>query len=237
MCTFDLSRYTQLTHVDIWGHHASTHEMKLPAGNTVMLQCLQLLGVPYDNYQLCNLRDATRLTCLEFRDMYPGRFDGYVWPDVMPALKVLIADCIPLAPPQELCGYTNLRLLDLRCFYMVPETNRKTLRRLPDCFVHMTKLKKLEILSIQDSLDYFPEVVLRLKHLCVVNLCDNRFERTGLSAEIMQFTEFSALTRLDFRLSLEPQRPQWRSTDFVTSSSTRQLAKLDSLIGLGVLDY
>lgn len=111
----------------------------------------------------------------------------------MPHLKAIKTDSMLGLPPQQLVNYSNLRHLDISCHRM-----RHELFVLPTWCPHFTQLDALR-LSVPSGFPEFPVCLLQLRQLSVLDLVYISVHHNVLPVEILQFSEFTALTVLDMR--------------------------------------
>ena len=220
----DVSSCTQLTSLAIsWEGNPPKHVL-LPAGSNVQLRHLLVSAVHF--YGNCGdiqtLQDSTQLTCIEFLHTYPPNFDQVGWPISMPRLNTIKADMVPGLPPQQMINYSRLRHLDI---------SLSGDRYVPNWFSQLTQLETLT-LKAAHGMTTFPMCVLRLTQLSSLDLKFNGMERIKLPDEIVQFSEFTALTRLHLRVI-----PVAFGQQGYDHMALHQLNGLSSLLSPGVLCY
>lgn len=197
---YDFTSCTQLTSLAI----ASSKNLRwvrdlerihLPTGSNVQLQNLAISGGDCylrSCFELHNLQDATHLTSIELCDTYPVSFNSS-WPLSMPCLKTIKCDMLSHGPPQQLLQYPQLRHLSIHCV---------TVMTMPTWFSQLTQLDTLCICADTWSLE-FPGCLLQLRQLSSLDLIcvQSAPDYVELPTEIVQFSEFTALTRLHMRWS------------------------------------
>lgn len=140
------------------------------------------------------------------------------WPKSMPCLNTIKAGMVPYSLPQQLVGYSQLRNLDMTCY---------SVSVLPSWFSQFTQLDTLRV-RFEEGFSKFPECVLHLKQLSSLNLACNDLDRIDLPVDIVRFSEFCALTRLDLRSPITPQ---------YSAKARKKLQHLNTLLGPDVLLY
>lgn len=193
----------------------------LPVGRDVRLQNLSLsAGHRHHVYDsLFNLQDATQLTAIEFNSKFPVNLLENGWPLSMPCLNTVKLGGLPVSPPQELVKYAQLRHLDIQV--------SETIWTLPTWFFsQLTQLATLRI-GCTGGLSGFPGCLLQLPQLSSLDVrCvhggDDCIE---LPAEILQFSEFTALTNIHLKWS-------HKTAGGPSAFSSRTLQQLDNLRGL-----
>lgn len=82
----------------------------LPQGNAVSLRHLYLMG-SLDCVLISNLELAKHLTKLVIHHICPRNFAHFGWPADMANLQHIESDYMPFLIPQDVCNYSNLRVL------------------------------------------------------------------------------------------------------------------------------
>ena len=223
--TCDLTSCTQLTSLVVaWGLECRVQRLLLPAGSTVQLQHLFVSAMTHAYFgYVKNLQDAIKLTSIQFCNTYPGNLDDGDWPQSMPQLNTIKADkMVDWGGALQPVGYSRLRHLDCQvvlgegCFAEVPHE-----------FSRLTQLETLRLLAIP-QLAVFPACLLHLKQLSSLDIGYGLHE-LDLDERILQFPEFTALTKLHLRTcadSTEANRCVYGM------GALEQLRSLRSLLGL-----
>lgn len=199
----------------------------LPIGGNVSLQHLSFYSYDHACYfsSLANLQFATQLTSIEFTQTYADNLFRGEWPAFMPKLQVIKADEMFNMPPQQLLGYKSLRHLEWpQCCIA-----RSTLTVVPKWFSNLTQS---ESLRLHFGISEFPVCLLQLKQLRSLDLSWSGPAFRDLSAAILQFVGFPALTRLDLS-----NPPRTEGDARVSSDNEQLLARLKEAMRLGVLQY
>ena len=139
----------------------------------------------------------------------------------MPKLQTFNATDVFLRPPKQLIGYTQLRHLGLSWHaFTHPEVE------LPGWFSQLTQL---EVLVLQAQFSTFPSCLLQLKQLQSLHLRGCGLIYTPLPESILDFADFSALTRLDLSCyaALEPPK-------LIPSNTNHLLGRLKQVLRPGV---
>lgn len=130
-------------------------------------------------------------------------------------------------PFERLLGYSQLRHLDITCYFMDDDIDPF----LPSWCTQLTQLESLRLHAIHGLLE-FPVCLLQLRQLSSLDLLENAMFCIEFPSEMVQFSEFTALTNLDMRLLHRTQHHlKWKST------ALSQLQSLESLWRRGVLPY
>ena len=229
--TCDLTSCTQLTSLDVtWVSDNRNQHLLLPAGSTVQLQHLSVSATFHPNghrfQEVKNLRDAIKLTALQFDKTHPVDLDQGDWPMSMPQLNTIKANRMRDWAVLRLVGYSQLRHLDCQLMSVVG-----CLVEVPHEFSQLTQLETLRLLAFP-GLTVFPACLLHLKQLSSLDI-GYGMHNVGLDDEILQFSECIALTRLHFRTSdLWP----WEANKCLYSMrALEQLMRLRSLLEPKVL--
>ena len=215
----DLSSCTQITSLALTWSWSLPQRIMLPSSSNVQLQHLSISAAyKSELYQeLQNLQDASQLTYLEFDSAYPANFDEGGWPAFLPCLTT-VKLATEHALPQQLVDYSRLRHHDAVCY------GKRYGQSLPFWLSQLTQLDTLRVFDPDaDESFEFPVCLLQLMQLSSLRLPQNSYDE--LPVDIVQFSEFTALTVLDM--------------GHVQSSSRahQQLSSLNSLLAPGVLHW
>lgn len=184
-CTYDLRICTQLTHLKLYSLGDPTDTIRLPYGDSVALQFLELTNSAARSctgLAIHHLDRALQLSRLHFDIPYPDNYIEGGWPDLLPQLQILKL----LAPsdlPVQVLHYTSLQNLDLSGISA----------HVPFWFSGMTQLKNL---NFEGARCGFQECILDLAQLESLNL---------MNAEPPLQLSDSLLRLSDWRTPVQPK--------------------------------
>lgn len=191
----DLSICTQLTYLKLYHLSDQTDNIRLPYGDSVALQVLELTKSAVRNctgLAIQYLDKALQLSRLHFNIPYPDNYFEGGWPDLLPRLQILKL----LAPsdiPVQLLKYTSLQNLDLSGIS----------EHLPFWFSGMTQLKNL---NLEGAKCGFQECVLDLAQLERLNLM-NAEPPLQLSDSLLRLSDWQHLCSLKMSFAAHGYQP------------------------------
>ena len=181
----DLSVCTQLTHLKLYTLGDRTETIKLPFGDSVALQFLELTKGAFNQctgLAIHHLDMALQLSRLHFDMPYPDNYIEGGWPDLLPQLQTLKLRA-PSDVPVQLLNYTSLQNLDLFGISV----------HLPFWFSGMTQLKRLNLEGAECG---FQECILDLAQLESLNL-KNAKPALQLPDSVLRLVDWQQLCSLD----------------------------------------
>ena len=190
--SFDLTCCTQLTLLDLAVHHNSQH-LVLPYGDKVQLNDLCLHGQTRQDQQfvLDNLSFASKLTCLDFSQVYPSNLQSHNgWPATMPLLEHVQLVYSKGHLPHQWCHYPELTSLNL---------SKLQHTQLPEWFSGMTQLKSLHL--SEAKFQVFPSCLLQLSNLSQL-LLNDIVPPMAIPDEIAGIAEWQCLCELNLGIPI-----------------------------------
>ena len=185
--SFNLTRYTQLTLLDLTVQPTVSQHLTLPHGDRVQLQHLCLQGrAGGQQFVLDNLGFATKLTSLDFSQVYPSNLQSHNgWPATMPLLLLIQLVDSKGHLPHQWCHYPKLSCLNLSGLQHT---------QLPEWFSGMTQLKLLDL--SEAKFEAFPACLLQLSKLSQLSLSDI-VPPMDIPDEIASIAEWQCLCELN----------------------------------------